>query len=74
MKRIYEFKCGHNHVTERFCSFEDKQTTCSVCGEPSSRIISAPSIALEGLTGSFPGAAMKWERKHTEHLSKPKAF
>jgi hypothetical protein len=25
---------------------------------------------LEGISGSFPGAAMKWERKHTEHLRK----
>jgi predicted nucleic acid-binding Zn ribbon protein len=70
MKRMYEFKCCGGHITERFCSFEDKQTTCSECNLPASRIISAPSVALEGISGSFPGAAMKWERKHTEHLRK----
>lgn len=74
MKRMYEFKCAEGHITERFCSFEDKQTECGVCGQPASRIISAPSIALEGVSGAFPGAAMKWERKHTEHLTKSKAF
>jgi putative FmdB family regulatory protein len=72
MKRIYEFQCVNGHITEKFCSFEDKQITCPVCESSASRIISAPSIALEGISGSFPGAAMKWERKHTEHLTKRK--
>ena len=74
MKRMYEFKCVDGHIFEAYCSFEDKHMDCKECGKPASRIISAPQVALEGLTGSFPGAAMKWERKHTEHLRKSKAF
>lgn len=72
MKRIYEFKCAEGHISEAYCSFEDKQISCKVCGLPADRIISAPSVALEGVSGHFPGAAMKWERKHTEHLTKRK--
>jgi hypothetical protein len=30
------------------------------------RVISAPRIALEGITGDFPTAADAWARKHEE--------
>lgn len=68
-KRIFEFLCEDNHVTDSYVDSECRQATCKVCGKPSVRIISTPMVALEGTTGSFPGAAMQWERKRAEKIA-----
>jgi hypothetical protein len=39
-----------------------------MCGAKALRQLSAPQFKLEGITGSFPGAAMKWDKKHAEQL------
>jgi hypothetical protein len=68
-KRIYEFVCEDSHLTERFVDSECRQSTCTVCGKPSARIISTPMVSLDGTTGAFPGEAMKWERKRAEKVA-----
>lgn len=68
-KRIYEFVCEDNHLTERFVDTECRETTCSVCGKSSKRIISTPQVMLDGTSGAFPGEAMKWERKRAEKIA-----
>lgn len=70
MKRMYEFRCNEGHITERLCRFEDITTTCSTCSQAAERIISTPQISLEGVSGDFPGAKIKWEQKHTQHLKR----
>lgn len=70
MRRMYEFKCVEGHVTERLCKYEDMVTTCKVCDQEAKRIISTPQISLEGISGAFPDAAAKWERRHKQHLSR----
>jgi len=39
-RRIFEFKCTNNHITERYINAEIREVECSECGEPSKRIIS----------------------------------
>lgn len=64
MKRIYDFQCTtcHSHFDKytEYCT----STSCPTCGNLADKIISAPRIQLEGITGAFPGAAAKWERMH----------
>ena len=68
MKRIYEFVCENGHKIERYCDYEAQETQCE-CGGSANRTISAPSVKLEGCSGHFPGAAMKFDRKHREKLA-----
>ena len=68
-KRIYEFICGDDHLTEAYIDSELRTTNCSVCGQPAIRIVSKPMVKLEGVTGDFPGAAMQWERKRNEKMA-----
>ena len=70
-KRIFEFVCvgEEHHLFEKLTDTETKTLVCPHCGELSNRIVSTPRISLEGYTGSFPGAAISWERKRAEKLS-----
>jgi putative FmdB family regulatory protein len=68
MKRMYEFVCGScHHITEKLTGYETVEVQC-LCGGSAERKISAPAIKLEGWSGSFPGAANKFDRIHREKL------
>ena len=67
-KRIYEFICSNDHLTEAYIDAEKRTTECTQCGQPAIRIVSKPMVKLEGVTGDFPGAAMQWERKRNEKI------
>ena len=62
-RRIYEFSCGR-HITDMYSAENVLQISCHVCGQPSDRIISAPMIKLDAVSGDFPGATLKWENRH----------
>ena len=64
MKRIYDARCEScNSITEVFGK-ADETFRCGACGGDAKRIISPVKCKLEGHSGDFPGAAMKWEREH----------
>ena len=64
---MFEFVCKQGHNTEKLIDSDIYEAQCE-CGEISHRIVSAPNIKLEGWSGSFPGAAMKFDRIHAEKL------
>ena len=66
MKRLYEFRCAEGHTTESYVDEKVNTIECPVCQLIALRVISAPRIALEGITGDFPTAADAWARKHEE--------
>lgn len=68
MKRFYEFQCSEHGVFEEYLEYT-KQTPCPTCGKLADKIISTPRISLEGVTGDFPGAAMKFDRVHRQKLA-----
>ena len=68
-KRIFEFVCTNSHLTEKLVDSEIRTINCLVCGTPAERIVSTPTVKLEGVTGDFPGAAMQWERKRAEKIA-----
>jgi hypothetical protein len=67
-KRIFEFVCEDGHISEHYIDAETRTTNCKKCDKLASRIISKPSVKLEGITGAFPGAYMQWERKRNEKM------
>jgi putative FmdB family regulatory protein len=72
MKKLFEFKCSHcNHYFEELTEYT-KTYECPKCGKEADKIISSPNFYLEGITGSFPGAAMNWEKKHRDKLAEEK--
>ena len=54
---MYEFRCEQNHTAENYIDEEVTTISCPTCQCESLRVISAPRIALEGITGDFPTAA-----------------
>jgi hypothetical protein len=71
-RRIFEFVCGNNHRTEAFVDTEVHATPCKECGSEATRVISAPTMKLEGCTGDFPTAADAWVRKRSEKIAQEK--
>jgi len=67
-RRIFEFFCENSHKTEALIDVEEFTMFCKECGSEAHRIVSAPMMKLEGITGSFPSAYDAWERKHAEKL------
>lgn len=68
-RRLYDFKCEKNHLMESFVDEAVKETTCDVCGEKTTRIISPTTISLDPLSGQFHGATAKWSRMRAEKLA-----
>lgn len=64
MRKIIDVRCEScNAVHEEF-GYLDDTYRCGTCGGEAKRIISPIKCKLEGVSGDFPGAAMKWERDH----------
>ena len=68
MKRMFDFVCESGHKFEKLVGYETTSLKCD-CGGSANRVISAPAINLEGWSGSFPGAANKFDRIHREKLA-----
>lgn len=68
MRGFFDFLCDDGHLNEHFVHVAIRELDCKDCGKDSVRIISSPQIKLEGITGSFPGAADKWVKKRAEKL------
>jgi|TARA_R110000851_G_scaffold44673_5_gene109663 hypothetical protein len=69
MKMILDFKCRScDKVTEEYT--DNKSTSLCECGSVTDKMLSAPSFHLEGYSGSFPGAAMQWDKKHKTSQTK----
>lgn len=62
--RVFDFECRNGHKHEHFVPNEANEVTCKDCGEVARKVVCAPAFKLEGWSGAFPGAAMKWERDH----------
>ncbi len=64
MRRLYDARCTScNKITEVF-GRESDDFRCGACDSPAQRIVSPVKCHLDGVSGDFPGAAMKWKRDH----------
>lgn len=68
MKIFLDFLCSScGTVTEKLINHDVTCIECPECYENAVRQISMPTVKLEGITGSFPGAADKWARVREEN-------
>lgn len=68
MRVFFDFSCDNGHIHEAFVELGTKTTTCPECGNLAHKLISTPTVKLEGITGAFPGAASRWEQVRAEKL------
>jgi len=69
VNRLFEFRCDDGHISEQLVSDTLRVSPCRECGKAANRIMSAPRVNLEGITGAFPGAYDRWARVRAEKLS-----
>ena len=69
MRRMFEFVCEENHLSEALVDDTVRELTCWACGKEATRIVSIVRSKLEGISGAFPSAYDAWERKRSEKLS-----
>lgn len=50
--------CGHSE--EKLTDVD--QVMCPECGGDATRMMGAPTVRLEGITGAFPGAHHRWAK------------
>ena len=67
--RMFEFFCANSHRTEALVDPDTQHLLCRECGAEATKVISAPTMKLEGWTGSFPSAYDAWDRKRAEKLA-----
>jgi hypothetical protein len=67
-KRIFEFQCAKQHITEKYIDESETVVQCPHCGNDATRIISTPNFMLDGCSGHFPTAADAWVRKRESHI------
>ena len=66
MRKIIDVRCRDcGEVHEEFGRLDDT-FRCGSCGGEAKRIISPIKCALDGTSGDFPGAAIKWARDRTK--------
>lgn len=68
MLRIFDFQCSNGHVFEAFIDSETRQTPCKECSETANRLISPVRSVLDPISGTFPGATMKWARDRASKI------
>jgi hypothetical protein len=71
-RRLYEFRCTKDHVTEQFVDETIKTSQCRDCDEMATRIISPTGIYLEPFSGNHVGAYDRWTRVRAEKLQQEK--
>lgn len=70
MKTLFEFKCSCCEIVFEALTEYTKTYECPECGKAADKIISLSRVSLEGYSGSFPGAADSWARKHEQAAKK----
>ena len=67
--RMFEFLCMNSHRIEALVDPDTPHLICSKCGQEAAKVISAPTVSLEGVSGSYPTAYDAWNRKRVEKLT-----
>ena len=55
MKILFDFECTDCGVFDKIIEYTTT-TDCPTCGKESKKLISTPTIKLEGISGDFPDA------------------
>ena len=69
MKILNDFQCSKGHKEEYFVDFATKVVQCRHCGNDATKLLSAPRISLEGVSGDFPTASDAWVNRRNSHIA-----
>lgn len=71
-RRLFEFRCPQDHITEQFVDETVKTSQCRECDEMATRIISPTGIYLEPFSGLYTSSYDRWTRVRAEKLAQEK--
>lgn len=63
MIKVRDFRCTNGHLFEEFVDDSITVSRCG-CGANATKVPSATKCILDGSSGDFPGAHMKWVKEH----------
>jgi hypothetical protein len=69
MKVLNDFSCSKGHIEEYFVESSVSTVPCRHCGNDAVKLLVAPRISLEGISGSFPTASDAWVRRRESHIA-----
>lgn len=70
MRLLLEFECPDGHLNEELVDSDTRHSDCETCGKPAKRIVSAPRVKLDPLSGDFPGQTAKWAKTRDKQLKR----
>jgi len=66
---LYEYRCATHGVFEAWNTLDNRyEALCPECKMICPKIMSAPRVKLDPLSGDFPGATMSWKKKREEKM------
>ena len=66
MRQLHDFECQDcGEILEKLVDANTRAAEC-LCGGKAIRMMSMPTVRLEGITGDFPGASDRWARIREE--------
>lgn len=63
MIKVRDFRCTNDHLFEEFVAKDVTTSRCG-CGANATVVLSATKTYLDGSSGDFPGAHMRWIKDH----------
>ena len=64
-RRMYDFQCEEEHITEGYVAYETTTISCS-CGKVANRIISPVRVSLDGTDPIYVAAYDRWAKRHED--------
>lgn len=68
MRVLNDYRCADGHEAEYFVDSHITHVECSTCGKNAAKVLRAPRVNLDPISGDFPGATMKWARDRESHM------
>ena len=69
MKILNDFQCSKGHKEEYLVDAGTHVVQCRHCGNDATKLMSAPRVSLEGVSGDFPTAADAWVKRRNSHIA-----
>ena len=66
--RLFDFQCDSGHRHEAMVQADEHNVMCPTCNKVAIRLLAAPRCQLEGCSGDFPSAAIKWEKTREQKM------
>lgn len=72
-RRMFEFKCPEDHITERLVQDHEHTVLCMTCNREANRILSAPHISVRMGVDTTSAQANRWAKMHRDEAKRQNA-